>query len=273
MTYPNYPSPQNHSSEPATKRTVWPWFFAGLAVVLAIVVALVVGINLGASETTESTAPEKDVTATEEEAMPKSEDIDIIAQQEQNGLNTVQEQPPSNKSKKELDGDFKDPDQVERTERGSILMKPGETAVSYIPGKGEIANLTVNSIQVDPVCNGEYVREPQNGHFLVLDVSIELASLDVFKKAGPFQDYVSLRQGEFRHLDTEQAMTPRNDLIGNAYGCVPENETLGTDIYAGEKASGKIVFDVPTEEGSVILPDLLWDSMATDGWEWAYPAK
>ena len=44
-------------------------------------------------------------------------------------------------------------------------------------------------------------------------------------------------------------------------------------MRAGEKTSGKIIFDVPTAEGVIILPELLEPASDNNGWEWAYPAQ
>lgn len=56
-------------------------------------------------------------------------------------------------------------------------------------------------------------------------------------------------------------------------GCLPDGSVIATDIRAGEKASGKIIFDVPTAEGVIILPDLLGQSPGTQGWAWVFPAE
>ncbi|WP_345310938.1 hypothetical protein [Kocuria gwangalliensis] len=52
-----------------------------------------------------------------------------------------------------------------------------------------------------------------------------------------------------------------------------QGPTVPVDVNAGEKTSGKIIFDVPTAEGVIILPELLEPASDNNGWEWAYPAQ
>ena len=169
--------------------------------------------------------------------------------------------------------DFSDVETVELTERGTLPMKPGASAIASTPGHRELASMKVHSIEVDPVCTGSYVRAPQNGHYLVMDVSVEVAPHSTLTDAGVLYESVSMRQGGFRTADKDGNVTEGNDIIGNGYGCLPEGVEIATDIHAGEKAAGKLIFDVPTAEGVIILPDLLGQSPGSQGWEWAYLAE
>ncbi|MGM9472464.1 hypothetical protein ACS5PJ_10710 [Pseudarthrobacter sp. YS3] len=53
-----------------------------------------------------------------------------------------------------------------------------------------------------------------------------------------------------------------------AFAYFPDAEKLPSSIGPAEKASGKIVLDVPTSAGILIN-----DPDGAGGWEWDYPAK
>lgn len=242
MSYPMKPP----APAPRKKR-VWPWVLASLGGVVILGFTFVLGVIVGSIGSAPSAVSE------------------TAALEAEGGAATSAAPSPSL--------DSSDVETVELTERGTLPMKPGASAVAALPGHGELASMTVHSIEVDPVCTGSYVRAPQNGHFVVMDVSVEVARHSTLTDAGVRYDSVSMRQGGFRTVDKDGNMTPGNDIIGNGYGCLPEGSAMATDIRAGEKAAGKIIFDVPTAEGVIILPDLLGQSPSIRGWEWAYPAR
>lgn len=242
MSYPMKPP----APTPRKKR-VWPWVLASIGGVVVLGFTFVLGVIVGSLGSVPSAV---DQTA----ALEAEEGVATSAS-------------PSHSV------DFSDVETVELTERGTLSMKPGASAMASAPDHGELASMKVHSIEVDPVCTGSYVRAPQNGHFVVMDVSVEVAPHSTLTDAGVLYDSVSMRQGGFRTVDKDGNVTPGNDIIGNGYGCLPEGSEIATDIRAGEKAAGQIIFDVPTAEGVIILPDLLGQSPGTQGWEWAYPAQ
>lgn len=242
MSYPPLPP----APAPRKKR-VWPWIFAALGGVVVLGFTFVLGIIVGSVGSSSSAAEQPAALGGEESATPDaslSPSVDVSAAET-----------------------------VELTERGTLPLKPGATAMASSADQEELASMTVHSIEVDPVCTGSYIREPQNGHFVVLDVSVEVAPHSTLTEAGVLYDSVSMRQGGFRAVDKDGNMTPGNDIIGNGYGCLPEGSEIATEINAGEKASGKLIFDVPTAEGVIIMPELLGQSSDIEGWEWAYAAK
>ncbi len=241
----SYPAPARQT--PPRKRRVWPWILGAVGGVLVLGFTFVLGVVVGSIGSATPNVDQRSALETEEDVSPEA---------------STSTEP-----------DLSDVKTVELTERGTLAMKPGATAVASAPGHGELATMTVKSIEVDPVCTGSYIREPQNGHFVVMNVSVEVAPHSTLADAGMLYDSVSMRQGGFRAVDKAGNVTPGNDIIGNGYGCLPEGSAIATDVRAGEKAEGTLIFDVPTPEGVIILPDLLGQSAGTQGWEWTYPAK
>lgn len=157
------------------------------------------------------------------------------------------------------------------TSRGTIPLELGEPAEVYANEK-LMASMTVKSIQVDPVCTGEYIRPAKNGHFVVLEASIETGDYRDFTDLAHVPS-ISTRTGGFHLVTPSGQVVEGNSLIGDSYGCFPETEMMPSDINIGENASGKLIFDVPTAEGSIVLPELGGSPANITGWEWEYPQK
>lgn len=51
--------------------------------------------------------------------------------------------------------------------------------------------------------------------------------------------------------------------------CLPEAENFPSALGPGEKATGKIILDVPTPTGVLVHKQ----GFMPTGWEWQYPAK
>lgn len=246
---PTYPSPAPQ------KKKVWPWVLAAIGAVLVLVLTLIFGIAVGKVGSSSNEEPEEPVAAAPSVASDS-------------------EAPASSGGNSPATGsDLQSPEIVGLTDRGTVAMKPGASITTSTPEHGELASMMVHSIEVDPVCTGPYIQAPKNGHFVVMDVSVKVAPQSTLSAAGNYYPSVSLRQGGFRAVDNDGNVTPGNDIIGNGYGCLPEEATVPVDVNAGDKASGKIIFDVPTAEGVIILPELLEPASGNNGWEWAYPAQ
>lgn len=245
MSYPAYPHPQGPT--PLRKRRTWPWVLASLGGVVLLALTFLFGVMVGAAGDSlgEAQAPTAQGT----------------------------QAPLATSSSPESGPDLSAAKTVELTDRGTLPMKVGASATASAGGE-ELATMTVHSIDVDPVCTGSYIRKPENGHFVVMDVSVEVASHSKLSAAGVSYPKVSMRQGGFHMVDKNGKKSQGNDIIGNGYGCLPEGEGLPVDIEAGENASGKIIFDVPSAEGAIILPELISGvDSGIQGWEWAFPNK
>lgn len=234
---------------------MWPWVLAAISAVVVLILTLIFGIAVGkvGSSPAETSQEPAGAAASAESG---------------NDFPTAAE--PGNPTPAL---DFRDVELVELTDRGTLAVKPGASVMNSSSEHGELASMVVHSIEVDPVCTGPYVQTPKNGHFVVMDVSVKVAPHTTLTAAGINYPSVSMRQGGFRAVDNDGKVTPGNDIIGNGYGCLPEGTELPRDINAGEKASGKIIFDVPSAEGVIVLPELLESPAGVNGWEWAYPAQ
>ncbi|GAA4707382.1 hypothetical protein GCM10025781_27600 [Kocuria gwangalliensis] len=196
-----------HPSPAPQKKKVWPWILAAIGAVVLLVLTLIIGIAVGKvgsssnGETEEpvaaapSVAPANEAPASSDEASPASR------------------------------SDLQTPQMAGLTDRGTIPMVPGSSITTSTPEHGELASMMVHSIEVDPVCTGPYARPPKNGHFVVMDVSVKVAPQSTLSAAGNYYPSVSLRQGGFRAVDNDGNVTPGNDIIGNGYGCLPEEDT------------------------------------------------
>lgn len=60
-----------------------------------------------------------------------------------------------------------------------------------------------------------------------------------------------------------------NVFTGAAYVCLDDAERFPSALGPGEKATGKIILDVPTPKGVLVHQQ----GFMPTGWEWAYPAK
>lgn len=153
---------------------------------------------------------------------------------------------------------------VEFSERGSIVLEPGEPGGIVDAQNTELVTFVVNSIEVDPQCTGERADDPDNGHFVVFDVEIEsdIAAADHYVDPG-----LIFNTAGYRVIDEDGTTRSESPNTGPAHICFPEAENLPINIGPGEKASGKVVFDVPVETG-ILLTDL--GVGENTQWEWHY---
>lgn len=150
----------------------------------------------------------------------------------------------------------------ELSERGSLLKTVGQQAGLQSPDGQPLAEFTVNNISTQVECTGGDPSEPENGHFVELDVDFELFS-------GAEANYVDgalLNPGRFRFIGTDGA-TFSGDLSTRAtFRCMPETESLNQSIGDGERSSGSVLLDVPESSGVLLLEE----PMSGAKWEWEF---
>lgn len=156
-----------------------------------------------------------------------------------------------------------------KSTRGNIVKSLSEPAGITDAEGDTLATFTVNSITADAPCTGPYPIAAENGHFVVLDVTIEttpeLASDD----------------GSYSTFDMSAAMfkfvggngTTFNGNLGSAaaYSCLPDEEQVGVNgggVGPGEKVAGKIALDIPETTGTLIFQSYLTSGVG--GWEWTF---
>ena len=128
-----------------------------------------------------------------------------------------------------------------------------------------IAKFTITAITVDAQCTEEYAMKPENGHILALDVTMETTPELADVSGASF----ALNSFDFKSINPDGS-TSNADLGSVAtFGCFKDAETLPSDMGPGETATGKVVLDSETAEGTLIYKPILFD----EGYEWSYPAK
>lgn len=153
---------------------------------------------------------------------------------------------------------------VARTTRGNVVKKVGETAWVRNNDGSTAVTLVVKSIQVDPVCTSGVVEKSKSGHLVVLDVDVETTPA--------LADHINK---QFLFAIHGWKVIAENGTTANgkfdsfeAFACFPDTEKLPDIIGPAERATGKVVLDVPTATGILIN-----DPEGAGGWEWEYPAK
>lgn len=128
-------------------------------------------------------------------------------------------------------------------------------------------NFAVNSITPDAPCTGPYPQTAENGHFVVLDVSIE--TTPELASDGKGYDTFDMNGHMFKFVGAN-GTTFNGDLgtIG-AYSCLPdEQEIASSGVGPGEKVTGKLALDLPATTGVLIFKSYLTSGSA--GWEWSF---
>jgi hypothetical protein len=144
--------------------------------------------------------------------------------------------------------------------RGNLLGEVGDTAVIQSLAEDTLAEFTVNSITLDPKCTAPRADEPENGHFLVLDVDVETQQGMEETLYGEFQ----MNPYFFKMIDEDGKTDNAEFSTGPAYECFPEDDMLPQMIGDAERASGKVVLDTDVESGTLVFE---FDQL---GWEWEY---
>lgn len=150
------------------------------------------------------------------------------------------------------------------SERGSQIMEVGQTGGVFDSEGNDLVTFTVNSIEVSPNCTGDRAREPEHGFFVVFEAEVEgdpraedynIVPGRIFNTAG------------YRVIDEDGTTLANSPNTSSAHQCFPESESMPITLGAGERASGKVVFDVPVESGTLLMEI---DRSAGLQWEWNY---
>lgn len=153
---------------------------------------------------------------------------------------------------------------AEKSERGNLVKKVGQGAGLSTPEGEQTVTFVINSITVDGQCTGEFATPPENGHFVILDVSVKteptLAETDY--------PQFSISQSGWKAIAPNGTTSNANPGTGASYRCLTESENLPQTMGPAEQAAGKVVLDLENPEGILIFND----AGAMSGWEWTYPA-
>lgn len=124
----------------------------------------------------------------------------------------------------------------------------------------QIMTFTVDSIAVDPGCNGPYADPPAYGHFVVAAITLNV--LTTIDGSGLFfsdWDWGVIGLNGVRDNDNSSVET---------YMCAADNEVLPPGPLGPGTYVGLVILDTPNPTGT-----LTWTPMelgGVDGWSWAY---
>lgn len=230
---PQRPTPPEPKPAQAPAITLKWWH---LLIAVIVVAALSVGCTLLAVN----------LTKTESEASPEQE-----SQQSFKAPESEPEEEP-------------EIPQAETSERGFMVKRIGdESALLKSDGKTRVASWTLTGIDVDVQCTAPYSEPPQNGHYVALNFDVETFEDLIDVHGYPF----SLSGNMWQYYLADGTLWNGMPTSGNTYSCLTDTETLPNQIGESTKASGRIVFDLPTTDGILAFSD--------DGWlnGWEYPLK
>jgi hypothetical protein len=151
-----------------------------------------------------------------------------------------------------------------KSSRGNLVKKVGEGA-SVTDKDKTVASFVVKSIQMDPKCTNPSAMPSKNGHFVALEVSMQTDPA----LAESVNPQFGLAGYAWKAI-AANGTTFNGDLMSfESMMCLPEAENFPSALGPGEKATGKIILDVPTPTGILVHKQ----GFMTAGWEWQYPAK
>lgn len=124
----------------------------------------------------------------------------------------------------------------------------------------ELVTFTVDSIAVDPGCNGPYPDAPAYGHFVVAAVTINvLTTVDGMGLWFNSMDWQIIGPNGVRDNDNSSL---------EAYMCAADNEQFPIGPMGPGTYIGLVVMDTPNTTGQLVwAPSELG---GVDGWSWAF---
>lgn len=152
-----------------------------------------------------------------------------------------------------------------KSPRGNYIKAPGETGSMWTGAdKKTTVVFTINSITVDAPCTTDYAQPAEQGHFVVLDASIESTPELADSSFARFD----LSPHSWQFVGANGTTFNGSLASGASYSCMTDNEILPINgVGPAEKVTGKIVLDVPAPTGTLIFKPL---GGSVGGWEWAF---
>lgn len=145
-----------------------------------------------------------------------------------------------------------------KSSRGNLIKKVGEAASQTYNGE-TVATFVAKSIDVVPGCPGQYASAPKNGQIVVATFDVETTAALSKTMTKDF----SLNMFGWKAI-AGNGTTVNGNVV--PIGCLDSAEQLPSMMGPGEKATGKIAFDVPAGAGTLVYTA----PGAPAGWEWSY---
>lgn len=153
-----------------------------------------------------------------------------------------------------------------KSPRGNVIKALGEPGAITTEEGAPLVNFAVNSIFVDVPCTGQFATPAENGHFVVLDVTIETTpELGIVESSPTTFD---MNPAMFKFVGANGTTFNGNLGSNGSYSCLPDEQMLpSSGIGPAEKVTGKVVLDVPETTGVLIYKSYL---ISGSGWEWNF---
>jgi hypothetical protein len=145
-----------------------------------------------------------------------------------------------------------------KSSRGNLIKKVGEPASETYNGE-TIATFVAKSIKTVPSCPGQYASAPKNGQIVIATFDVETTAALAKTMTKDF----SLNMFGWKAI-AGNGTTVNGNIT--PIGCLDSSEELPSMMGPGEKATGKVAFDVPAGAGTLVYTE----PGASAGWEWGY---
>ena len=161
-----------------------------------------------------------------------------------------------------------DTSESQKSKRGNLIKHIGDTAstcadtsCSTLLTQWKVTNITLD-FQC-PVSDYAYNDgKPENGHFVAFDFEAETSADN-----GDGKDHSIYlgNSGPWTYFTKDGTQWNGNVKSMSAQMCIPDDQRFPSTVQPGSKASGKIVFDVPSTDGVLAF------TLGVGGWE--YPLE
>lgn len=147
-----------------------------------------------------------------------------------------------------------------RNERNNIVKHFGELATTLDASGDATASFTIDSIEVDPPCTGDFSAPAENGHLLILNMRVTTGP-DLSDFGGNFL----INPYDWQVIGAD-GTTETNLGTTAAFSCVGGSEKLPSTMGPGQQFVGKLALDSRSASGSAIFAPAFVDG----GWEWLF---
>lgn len=144
-------------------------------------------------------------------------------------------------------------------ESGLVLSGIGAPVALLDTSGNPIMTLTVEAIVVNPGCDGELALPPEQGHFVIVTVTIDVPATAT--EPPPQFDLLAW------HVIGPNGEPGTLGYSISSYLCTSDSDALAGALSAGTH-TGRLVLDTAHASGQ-----LTWtpgSSTATDGWSWSF---
>jgi hypothetical protein len=145
-----------------------------------------------------------------------------------------------------------------KSSRGNLVKRLGEPASQTYNGE-TVATFVAKSIDAGAACTAQYAQQPKNGQIVVATFDVETTAALSKTITKDF----SLNMFGWKAV-AGNGTTVNGNIV--PIMCLDSAEELPHAIGPGEKATGKIAFDVPAGAGTLVYTA----PGAPAGWEWSY---